>query len=341
MEDVAASPPPAAPGRRKARLFGLAKFVLSAALVVWLVQGVDTAALGARLQAASPATLVLAGALELVAILVLAVRWRMVLATLGLVMPYVTALRLSYIGLFINQVLPANVGGDVYRVWHVFRDAGQLMRALMAVALDRLVALVGLALLAVPGIFVMFHLTADRVPVLVLIAMVGSIAAGTSIFLALGSPALRRRVPGLGYLSRVLSWVTEAATLGRAVFLAPGPALKVIGASVIGHGLAVAALLVLAQGLNISLGIGAALALVPPVILVSVMPVSYGGWGLREGAMAIFLGFAGVAPVDAISLSLLFGGINFLLVLPAALWWLGSPTRRVGNRIYNRSRSIS
>ena len=44
--------------------------------------------------------------------------------------------------------------------------------------------------------------------------------------------------------------------------------------------------------------------IIPPVILISSIPISIGGWGVREGAMIIALVELGINEVDAIMLSL-------------------------------------
>ena len=315
----------------RALLLGLAKAAISVALVAWIVSTVDTGALKQRLLTVPYGTLFLAGLIELVAIAIAGWRWKLVLGALDLATGYGAAFRLYYIGQFINQVLPANVGGDIYRTWRVFRDGSRLLRALIAVALDRLVALIGLALLAALGLYFLFGATGDATPLWIISALVLGVAAGVILFLAFGVltlPRLLLAIPGLG---RLMAWIAEASIFARAVLLKPGTAIPVIALAVSVHGLGVISILVLAEGLGIPLSAGAAFALVPPVILASVIPVSYAGWGVREGAMVVFLGYAGVAPEAAISLSLLFGGVNLLVSLPAALFWLMSPGPRADN----------
>lgn len=317
--------------KRRALLLGLAKAAISVALVVWIVSTVDTGALKQRLLAVSYGTLFLAGVIELVALGIAGWRWKLVLGALDLATAYGTAFRLYYIGQFINQVLPANIGGDVYRTWRVFRDGSRLLRALMAVALDRLVALIGLAVLAALGFYLLSGIADDATPLWILFALVLGVAAGVVLFLAFGVLTLPRRLLAIPGLGRLMSWIAEASIFARAVLLKPGTAIPVIVLAVGVHGLAVIAILVLAEGLGIPLSAGAAFALIPPVILISVIPVSYAGWGVREGAMVVFLGYAGIAPEAAISLSLLFGGVNLLASLPAALLWLMSPGPRADN----------
>lgn len=315
----------------RALLLGLAKAAISAALVAWIVSTVDTDSLTRRLLTVPYETLFLAGLLELVALGIAVWRWKFVLGALGLATGYGVAFRLFYIGQFINQVLPANIGGDVYRTWRVFRDGSRLFRALMSVALDRLVALIGLALLAALGLYFLPGITDDAMPLGIISALVLGVAAGVVLFLAFGVLTLPRRLLAIPGLGRLMAWITEASLIARAVLLKPGTAISVIALAVGVHGFAVISILVLAEGLGIPLSAEAAFALVPPVILASVIPVSYAGWGVREGAMVVFLGYAGIAPEAAISLSLLFGGVNLLVSLPAALFWLMSPGPRADN----------
>jgi len=69
------------------------------------------------------------------------------------------------------------------------------------------------------------------------------------------------------------------------------------------------------------------IVLVPPVILITTIPISIAGWGLREGAMVTLFAFVGVAQGDAFVLSILFGVVSLMLSLPAGLVWLASSGR--------------
>ena len=53
-----------------------------------------------------------------------------------------------------------------------------------------------------------------------------------------------------------------------------------------------------------------------PVVLVTVVPISIAGWGVREGAMIAAFGYAGLPTSDGLIVSLLFGA--GYLVLGAA-----------------------
>jgi hypothetical protein len=84
----------------------------------------------------------------------------------------------------------------------------------------------------------------------------------------------------------------------------------------------VAAMQVCASGMGIALDPGAAFVIVPAVMLVSLAPVTFAGWGLREGAMIVGLGLAGVSASDALAVSVAFGLLLVVLGVPGGVLWL-------------------
>lgn len=82
------------------------------------------------------------------------------------------------------------------------------------------------------------------------------------------------------------------------------------------------------QGLGHDVRFSLLLALVPPVLLVTVVPISMAGWGVRESAMIFILGIVGIPAADALATSLSFGIAVFLIGLPGGLLWsLNSGTK--------------
>jgi uncharacterized membrane protein YbhN (UPF0104 family) len=114
-----------------------------------------------------------------------------------------------------------------------------------------------------------------------------------------------------------------------AAYLRPAVSLPVLGLSVAVHGLIVASVHVLAVGLGLDVGWFESLVLVPAVILLSTVPVSIGGWGLREGLMVLALGLAGVPADAALSVSILFGLAQITAGLPGGVLWLMAGGRAV------------
>ena len=64
------------------------------------------------------------------------------------------------------------------------------------------------------------------------------------------------------------------------------------------------------------------LFLVLPVVLISIVPISIAGWGVREGAMVAAFGYAGLPQSDGLIISLLFGAIYLVLGAIGGLVWV-------------------
>jgi hypothetical protein len=78
------------------------------------------------------------------------------------------------------------------------------------------------------------------------------------------------------------------------------------------------------------------LFLFPFVQLLSMLPISFAGWGLREGAMVVAFRLAGVPADAALGASILFGLCLFAASLPGLAAWLNLPRRAPGNVLRDR-----
>jgi hypothetical protein len=62
--------------------------------------------------------------------------------------------------------------------------------------------------------------------------------------------------------------------------------------------------------------------LLPFVLLLSLLPISVAGWGVREGAMIAGLGYVGVDSASAFVISALFGVAYIFAGIPGVIAWL-------------------
>ena len=83
------------------------------------------------------------------------VQWMALLSFQGIRLSFIQALSFYFVGAFFNNFLPANIGGDVVRVYDVYKASGRSEETIAATVTDRLFGMVALALLAMPaGVFV-------------------------------------------------------------------------------------------------------------------------------------------------------------------------------------------
>jgi uncharacterized membrane protein YbhN (UPF0104 family) len=78
----------------------------------------------------------------------------------------------------------------------------------------------------------------------------------------------------------------------------------------------------MAASLGIKVSVIDCIVLMQPVALASNLPISVGGWGVRETAVVLLFGLVGVPSSAALVLSLQLGLLALLVVLPGGLLWL-------------------
>jgi uncharacterized membrane protein YbhN (UPF0104 family) len=78
--------------------------------------------------------------------------------------------------------------------------------------------------------------------------------------------------------------------------------------------------------------IGDVFLLIPPVMLITMLPISIAGWGLREASMALAFGYAGIAASEGVNISLLFGAVYFLVGALGGLVWIFSAESSINRK---------
>jgi len=64
--------------------------------------------------------------------------------------------------------------------------------------------------------------------------------------------------------------------------------------------------------------------LIPPIMLITMLPISIAGWGVREATMMVAFGYAGLAQTDGTMVSILFGAVSFLVGCAGGVVWIFS-----------------
>jgi uncharacterized membrane protein YbhN (UPF0104 family) len=310
---------------RRARV--LARIAVSAGLLAALFWLLDGDALLARLRDLDPVWALVALAVSLPQMGLLAFRWRLTAARLGLALPFGTALSEYYLGVFLNQLLPGGVMGDVSRAWRHGRagpetaadpgaaPASALGPAVRAVILERasgqmvMAVAAALALLALPAALAV----RGRTVALAAAGMVGLVAAALVLRRARVAPSFWRDL--------------HAALLAREVI-----AVQLVTSAVV-LGTYVAMYLAAARAVGLATPFTVLVPLVPPVLLSMLIPITVAGWGVREAAAAALWGAVGLTPEDGVAASAAYGVLVLASTLPGAIVLISAGRgRRAGRR---------
>jgi glycosyltransferase 2 family protein len=294
-----------------------------------LVPRIDFGSLLPDWDRTTPFWLVSAVLVTMLGVVVSALRWEAVLVALDVRIRARTLLHHLAAGLFVGNFLPSTIGGDVLRIRRLARDVGEWTVPFASVVLDRLSGMLVLPVITLAALAVNPGLRE-----LGTASLVAALISGVTLLLlagllfATGHPGFGGRFTGTSRFHRVAA----AVHLGAARFRHhPRAAAGIVLAGFAYQLLMVLAAFLAARALGLDeVRLTAALAFVPAVAIVQVIPISLGGLGIREGAFVLFLHPLGVPTGRAVALGLLI----YLLNLAASL--LGAPSFALGGRSDDR-----
>lgn len=305
--------------RRPARsrmLIAAGKASLTAALLWWLLRSIDLAAMGTIVSRLHMSSLGVATLLLLLQLLLIGWRWHRIVDRLGATLPPIKAVSWVLVGSFFNQALPTAVGGDVVRIWKLQRSGAPPGLAFTSVAVERAsgIALLGL-MITVCAAMTWDALSSDL--------RLASALCGPALVFLLASLAYGDRLTGRWLPERLTRLVRDvAAGLRRLAGTWSGLgelSLLGIAGSLAGLGAA----FVLGRDLGVDVPFAAIVVAVGGAVMLSVLPISFGGWGVREAGVIGLLGTFGVDAEHALSLSLIWGLLQAVIsVVGGFAWWL-------------------
>jgi hypothetical protein len=252
-------------------------------------------------------------------------RWKLFLAQMGLFEDFWTLYKITLIANFQGLVLPSSQGFDVLRMYHLAkRHPGCSAQATGSVLIERLFGMWLFCAMALVGMAFTAPLLEDPLPVVATIVFFSlAVAFGSALLLNRNLYALYANkipaTPKWGRLARFLRATHES--------IVAFPFRKVFLSSVVYIALfQLATLLVgwcLFRACGHPVAFGIHVAFYPVIATIALIPVTIGGFGLREGGFAYFYPLVGVPPEIAIAVSVLTYVVLVLLPAPlGALLWI-------------------
>jgi hypothetical protein len=300
----------------KVLIISVIQIALTVILLIALARLLDPAKLRQLLQAANPVWLTVGFAILVAQQIISAERWRLVVMALS-APQYRTWFYLFWQGLSMlcSMVLPSIIGADLVRTYALSgrTPIGTVVRIVL---IDRALGLLALSTLVIVSVLILprFFLAQPLLLLSVAIAICGPLT-----YLA-----LTRLIPSLkGSHRLVLAGRQLGLDLKRTVEGAGS--LRVILISLSLHLLSIAAFCALGNAIVMpGVDLVHYLAIVSSALLVTIIPISIGGWGIRESALIIGFGMQSVEPERAFTLSAIFGLLVMLSCVVVAVF--GIPT---------------
>jgi hypothetical protein len=290
------------------------KAALSLALIALLVVAVDWRRIADSIATAETGFIWAALAVLCLTPPLVAERWRAAGRASRIQLPLGFFLRATYASVFAGQFLPAGVGVDAARLGFLWHQKVPLRQAVQSLALDRLAGVSGILFLLFAGMPFAIRLLPEAavLPVVGAALLLVTACAGALLLDRLPFPGTMRT----GRLGHLLTLVadTRAAIGTREAALAFTCGIGV-------HALCILAITLLARAFGHALDFRDLLTVVSFAIFAALLPISFNGWGVREGALVLGLSLLAVGKDTALLISFLYGVGTALVALPGSLSW--------------------
>ena len=317
----------------------LIRIAVAAIALVLLASRVDLAEVRAALVTTSPRTIGLATAVSFTANLAVAFRLRVLLAAQDVPARTRQTLAINLAAYFYNLFLPiGGVGVAALRLQRLSqRTRGRYTAALTAMVCDRLAAIAAVGFIGL----VCWIADPHAKPVGGLLVLLGGLTAIGLLVAPRAVPLQVRhfvrefRAGGSGtWWSAALLRLSTA--LGLVARLSPTALASIFGISILAQLPGSVVFAILGQGLGLPVSLVAMGWIRSVVVLITVIPLSIGGLGVREGALVFTLAAFGVPAHDALALSILIFATTILApglaggLLEGVRWLRGAAARPHG-----------
>lgn len=292
------------------------RVLITAVVAVYLARRIDLAEASRGVSQLGALVWAQIAVVLLVDRLVMWYRWALLLRAVGAALAPWRSLHIFLTTSFVGSFLPAGIGADAARAAVARAHGEDGGKAVVSVVADRWLGVVGLALVSLASVRLGGAVPDGLAAWNLGFAAVVGLASLAALF---SDAALDRLAPFFGrhpYVGRALTRLARAVGDSRR---APRLLLAVLALSVVVQLVRVWLALTLGRGLGLPLGWPEYLAVMPLAILITLVPVSLGGFGVPQAAMVWLLAPLGVSATDAVVLSALFVAAGVVANLPGGL----------------------
>jgi uncharacterized protein (TIRG00374 family) len=229
---------------------------------------------------------------------------------------------LYFVGAFFNAFLPGVIGGDVVKAYYLSRDTQQLARPTTSVIMDRNVGVGGLLLVGCLA-SVIYPVSLDQTPLAPILAIMlagylllnwvilspGVHSLAVRVLNRIGATVVAKKIHNLFNAFRV--YRRHPRRLGLMLALSAGI-----------HLLSYVAIFFIGMSLDAQIPLHYYLVFIPVIAIISMLPISIGGLGVRETAFLTLFGSVGLPAEQSVSLSLLWYAMLLLGGLPGLALYL-------------------
>jgi len=323
------------------RLLVAGKLIVSLGLLAYVLHKIQPGNLLQSLSNIEPKYMVEGGVIFLASNIMGSWLWGMLLRSHGLRIPFYRVWSFYFVGLFFNNFLPANIGGDIVRIYDAAKYCKDTSSVFVATFMDRVIGVLAISFIAVvASVYCLDHFRIFIIYLTVVLGFCGTLFVVLAIldrrilkffekpFKLVKAFDLERRVEKL--FDQLHAYREKLPLLFRVTMMAL--AIQVMRVYV--HYL-------VAKSLGINISLSYFFLFVPVLAVLTALPISINGLGVREGAGVVLFGLAGVAGHDAFSIEFITYLVGVLISLSGGVIFISRTPRELLKRRNNRAGSPS
>lgn len=303
------------------RLFSILRILVALGLLAWLLVGQNIKELLYQLGNANPIFMLLAVLAFLFFVLISVWRWKVILDARDQSFTSGYLVKVYFAACFFNNILPTAIGGDVIRVIYTIKGDNKAL-AFSATFVDRMIGFVGLFFFALSASLALLllkrqtsFLVLNVVGFLILILLVSILFSDRAqrLFSKVFRPIKLFRLGEI--FDKLYTAIKDYRKFGNALFISFALSLLLQADLALTWYFA-------------SRAVGARLSVlyyflyIPIIGLLTMIPITIGGLGVREKSFVTFFSNLGLKESVAISTSLLFLIVNLLYALMGGIVFL-------------------
>jgi uncharacterized protein (TIRG00374 family) len=239
-------------------------------------------------------------------------RWMKLVEALDIHVPAARVVKIFFLSTFFGSFLPSGVGGEAVRAVSFSRLTERGVETVASVVMDRLLGLLSMLLMGLISLTVFYRVYPHPALVgVVVILMIGVVFA-----LTLG---LSRRMHARFAAGASEGWLTRAARAMGRYRDRPGTLAAVLLLSLGVQTLRVLQAYLMSEAMALGTPFIYFLCFIPPILVVTMVPISVGGWGTTNVAYVALFSQVGMDPDGAFVLSVVILALGVVGNLPGGL----------------------
>jgi len=279
------------------------KIPISLILLGWIVYKVNVTKVWNIVQNAKSCWFLVALVVLVFDFLASGERWKILLDAQGVSIPRSLTIKSYLVGTFFNQFLPTVVGGDVVRGMDMAKPCESLTKSLTIVLFERFTGIIVLLILVSIGIISQTgrFKEVSYWPILVLSILV----IATVIFFwkeGIDLVFLERKIP-FKFGKTVVHKISAVLDILAQFRSHPWPLVKVIGWGLVLQLLFILHYYLLSIAFSLNLPFSFFMVVIPVIFLLSMLPVSINGIGIRENLFVYFFAKVSVSPEKSLAIA--------------------------------------